>query len=70
MKRGVRPDFCQRVQCFACDPVRWECKALVSTDFGERECPFFKGKAEYSRQCQACEDRNRRRGIQVPAAAV
>lgn len=39
--------------CFACSDGR--CTILTKTDFGERECPFFKTRA------QVAEERNLRR---------
>ena len=65
MKRGVRKDFCQKVGCFACDPVRWTCSALEDTDFGQRECPFYKPKAQFVREQESCREKARRRGYNV-----
>lgn len=40
--------ICNREDCFACEGG--QCVVLTNTNFGDRECPFFKTKEQAEKE--------------------
>jgi hypothetical protein len=57
---AIKPEklqHCDRKDCAAC--FDGNCVALTETDFGDRECPFFKTVAQVEAEQEAKKERLR-----------